>query len=516
MSIISNPIETGNSVKKIIINEEIWQTRVAILDDDKLQDICFDFHNKMDLERCFFKGKVSKVLPGIQTAFVNIGQPKAGFLHINEVDRTLAAEKIFSDVEEVQERSDVTRMVKHAMDIGKIFKEGDETLVQVIKEPIYEKGAKLTTCFTLPGKFVVLMPNIPQIGISKKIESRTERTRLKDLIQKKLPKGMGAIVRTTAENRAEKDIQKDLSFLITTWKSIIRKSKKANPGDKIHEDIPVSLRAVRDHLDEEVSAVIVDNKETQKSLIRFVKNFTPEQAQKIFLYDDNIPIFDKFNIEKQIDEALQKKVQLKSGGSLIIESTEAMCVVDVNTGRYTGKGKAEETIFETNIEAAEEIVRQLRLRNIGGLIVIDFIDMSSSAHKQKLSRFLEKTLKEKDKYQSVMLKVSEFGLVQMTRKRSGKTLFQQLMNVCPTCNAQGYIKSNSTISFDILKRFENQVENEGCKGSIILVVSTKIFDYLVHNEFQSLLLLEEKLLCKIILESNDEFEESQFSIEKIN
>ena len=351
MSIISNPIETGNSVKKIIINEEIWQTRVAILDDDKLQDICFDFHNKMDLERCFFKGKVSKVLPGIQTAFVNIGQPKAGFLHINEVDRTLAAEKIFSDVEEVQERSDVTRMVKHAMDIGKIFKEGDETLVQVIKEPIYEKGAKLTTCFTLPGKFVVLMPNIPQIGISKKIESRTERTRLKDLIQKKLPKGMGAIVRTTAENRAEKDIQKDLSFLITTWKSIIRKSKKANPGDKIHEDIPVSLRAVRDHLDEEVSAVIVDNKETQKSLIRFVKNFTPEQAQKIFLYDDNIPIFDKFNIEKQIDEALQKKVQLKSGGSLIIESTEAMCVVDVNTGRYTGKGKAEETIFETNIEA---------------------------------------------------------------------------------------------------------------------------------------------------------------------
>ena len=511
-----NPIHTGKLLKKIIINEEIWQTRVAILDKEKLQDIYFDFHNKIDLERCFFKGKVSKVLPGIQTAFVNIGQPKAGFLHINEVDRTLAAKKIFIDTEEIQEREDITRIVKHAMDIGKIFKEGDEILVQAIKEPIYEKGAKLTTCFTLPGKFVVLMPNIPQIGISKKIESRTERIRLKDLIQKKLPKGMGAIVRTTAENRPEKDMQKDLSFLISTWKSITKKSERAKPGDKIHEDIPVSLRTVRDHLDNEIAAVIVDNVETQKSVIRFVKNFTPEQSQKIFLYNDHIPIFDKFNIEKQIEEALQKKVPLKSGGSLIIESTEAMCVVDVNTGRYTGKGKLEETIFETNIEAAEEIVRQLRLRNIGGLIVIDFIDMTSASNKQKLSRFLEKTLKEKDKYQSVMLKVSEFGLVQMTRKRSGKTLVQQLMNVCPTCNAHGYIKSRSTISFDILKHFKNQVESEGCKNSIILVVSTKIFDYLIHNEFQALLLLEEELHCKIILESNDEFEESEFSVKKID
>jgi len=504
-------------LKKIVINNEEWQTRVAILRNNKLQDIYFDIHSKVELEKCFFKGTVSKVLPGIQTAFVEIGQQKSGFLHISEIDRALAAEKMFEvqSVDESQEQGSFKRTVKQTMDISKIFKEGEQILVQVLKEPIYEKGAKLTTCFTLPGRFVVLMPNIPQIGISKKIDSKNERIRLKEILLKNLPKGMGAIIRTTAEKKDSKAIIKDLSFLISTWKSIVKKHKRAKPGDKIHKDLPIALRAARDHLDDDVDSVLVDNASTERSLSKFISNYAPEHANKIKLYNGTISLFDKFDIEKQISEALQKKVSLKSGGSIIIESTEAMTVIDVNTGKYIGKGSLEDTILKTNLEAAEEVVRQLRLRNIGGLIVIDFIDMAEMSNRQKLSRFLEKTLKERDKYQSVTLKVSEFGLIQMTRKRSGKTLVQQLMRVCPTCQSHGFVRSITTISLEMLRDLKKELLRKNISETITFSVSNEIFDHLIHNEFQSILALEKSVNCKIILESNPKCGQSQYFIEPV-
>jgi ribonuclease G len=280
-------------------------------------------------------------------------------------------------------------------------------------------------------------------------------------------------------------------------------------GETIYEDLPIALRAVRDHLDNDVDAVIIDDKETLDSVKKFVKNYTPEQSKKILLHKSPPSLFDEYEVEKQIVEAMQKKVTLKSGGSIIIEATEAMTVIDVNTGKYTGKGSLEETILKTNIEAADEVVRQLRLRNIGGLIVIDFIDMATQANRQKLSRFLEKSLKERDKYQSVLLKVSEFGLIQMTRKRSGKTLTQQLMNVCPTCHARGYVKSILTISFEILQKFHAEVLRKNIKKTTILTVKPEVFEYLLHNEFQSLLKLEKKLNFKIILESNEKLKDIQ-------
>jgi len=504
-------------LKKILINKNSWQTRIAILENNNLVDIYFDTHTKQDLEKCFFKGRVAKVLPGIQTTFVDIGQKKAGFLHISEIDRALATEKTaeFLQVDDTTEQAGLQRKIKNAISIEKIFNAGQDILVQAIKEPVYEKGAKLTTCFTLPGKFVVLMPNIPQIGISKKIEKREERIRLKEILLKNLPKDMGAIIRTTSENRSEKDIKKDLSFLISTWNSIQKKFKRSKAGDKIHEDVPFALRAVRDHLDEDVEMVIVDDPKEQSLLYKFVKGFTPEQADKIKYYQGPPELFEKFDINKQIDKALDKKVALKSGGSLIIETTEAMTVVDVNTGKYTGKDNLEDTILKTNLEAAGEVARQLRLRNIGGLIVIDFIDMASQGNRLKLSRFLEKTLREKDKYQSVTLKISEFGLVQMTRKRSGKTLVQQLTNVCPTCSSYGFIKSVSTISFEVLRDFKNEVLRQHLKGSIILLVSGPVFKYLINNEYQSILSLEKQLGCKVVLESNEKLQLAQFKIEKV-
>jgi ribonuclease G len=399
--------------------------------------------------------------------------------------------------------------------ISKIVTEGDSILVQVSKEPVYEKGAKMTTCFTLPGRFFVLMPNIPRLGVSKKIDDRDERIRLKDIIKSALPEGMGGIIRTTSESRDQDELIKDVRFLLETWETIQSRLATAKPQEKIYEDIPLSFQVGRDCLDGDVEAVITDDKKSQAELYKFVRTIAPEHAMKIMLYDDIIPIFQQYDIEKQIEQALDKKVHLRSGGSLIIESTEAMTVVDVNTGRFTGKANLEDTILKTNLEAAEEIARQLRLRNIGGLIVIDFIDMATSTNRQKLFNVFEKTLKEHDRFQSVVLKVSEFGLVQMTRKRSGKTLMQQLMQDCKACHGLGVVKSLQSDSFAILRAIE-EVLSKGDHGKEISVgLHPSVFEYLSSIEYNAILDLEKQFKIKIALETNPSLYLAQYKIKTI-
>ncbi|CDK30678.1 Rne/Rng family ribonuclease [Candidatus Babela massiliensis] len=492
-------------MKKILINEDTWQTRVAITQDDELQNIYFWSKNIEPLERSFFKGIITKVLPGIQTAFVDIGQERAGFLHISEIDRDLSIKKmeLNEHLENIDDEEEQKPEQYQQPDISKILKEGETILVQVSKEPVYEKGAKLTTCFTLPGRFLVLMPNIPRIGISKKIESKDERQRLKEILLNNLPKSMGVIIRTTSEFKNESEILQDLNYLIENWNIIQRKFKEANPKEKIYQDLDLSLQVVRDYLDNDVESVITDNKDAQTRIYKFVKQIAPEYTHKIKYYEGPPSLFEKYNIEKQIEQALEKKVYLKSGGSIVIETTEAMTVVDVNTGRYTGQSNLEETILKTNIEASEEITRQLRLRNIGGLIVIDFIDMSNHANKQKLFRHFEKALKEKDKFQSVLLKISEFGLVQMTRKRSGKTLIQQLTNQCSNCHGLGFTKSIQNESFAILRKIKEELEKRKPGTNILLTLHPSIFHYITNNEYNSILQLEKNYKSKITLISKD-------------
>ncbi len=503
-------------MKTIVINNETWQTRVAVLNNDRLQDVFFDTSSTEDLERCFFKGKVAKVLGGIQTAFIDIGQNKAGFLHISEVDRSLATEKVLGYLQEGDDsREDFSHQeIKSSMDMAKIFNEGDEVLVQVIKEPIYEKGAKLTTCFTLPGKFIVLMPNIPQVGVSKKIEDRDERARLKEIVTTLLPEEMGAIIRTTADKRSYNSLKKDIALLLSTWTEITKKYKTATVGEKIYQDLPLPLRVVRDHLDEDVERVVTNNPTIHQELCDFTERLTPEFVTKVHLYKGVQPLFERFNVDDQIDKALQKKVPLKSGGSIIIESTEAMTVIDVNTGKFVGSGNMEDTILKTNMEAAEEVVIQLRLRNIGGIIVIDFIDMAIRANQYKLSNFLEKTLRERDRFQSVALKVSEFGIIQMTRKRSGKTLVQQLTNPCPTCHGYGYTISTQSLTYEVLRLFSDDMKKKPRTGAISLSVPPVVFDYMVHNEYKTILQLEKEFNCRITLESAHSLRDSQFKINK--
>ncbi len=502
-------------MKKILIDYEPWQIRIAITRNGELQNIYFSTHVHKILERSFFKGIAIKVLPGIQTAFVDIGQEKAGFLHISEIDRELAIQAInkYIQVDDYEEK-EPEKKSRPKRDISKILKEGDPILVQVSKEPIYEKGAKLTTCFTIPGRFLVLMPNIPRIGVSKKIEDREERIRLKNIIRNHLPEGMGVIIRTTSNGREEKALLKDLNYLVREWRNIVTTFDKAEPQEKIHEDLDLSLQIVRDHLDDDIEAVITDNKKNQDSIYKFVKKIAPEYTHKIKLYDGIRNIFDFYNVEQQIEQGLEQKAFLKSGGSLVIETTEAMSVVDVNTSRFVGKTNLEDTIFKTNLEAAEEVVRQLNLRNIGGLIVIDFIDMAIPANRQKLFQFFEKILRERDKFQSVVLKVSEFGIVQMTRKRSGKTLIQQLTSRCSTCKGLGFIKSVQTESYSVLRNLKQDLHTKKLGPEIIFIVSPHIFEYITSIEYNAILSLEKLFKCKLTLLSDNNLVSSEYKIKK--
>lgn len=501
-------------MKNIIINQTPWQTRIAIIREGKLENIHFSAPVTESLERMFFRGIVKKVLPGIQTAFVDIGQPKAGFLHISEVDRELAIENISKTTELDDEPVKPVFNARQPPNIKNIFTEGDPVLVQVSKEPIYEKGAKLTTCFTLPGRFIVLMPVIPRIGISKKIGAKEERQRLKETVQKYLPEGMGAIIRTTSDGCTEKQLSKDIEYLLETWNAITKSYKAATTVTKLHQDLDLPLQVIRDYLDDDVESIVTDDKQSQSDIYKFIKIVAPEYSQKVTLYGGPEPIFEHFGLEKQLAEILEKRVSLKSGGSLIIESTEAMTVVDVNTGKFIGKSNLEDTIFKTNIEAAQEIVRQLRLRNIGGLIVIDFIDMANTAHRHKLFTFFDKTLRERDKFQSVVLKVSEFGLVQMTRRRSGKTLIQELTTTCTECKGLGFVESVQSMAYQILRQVQQECKLKKCKDGIVVGVHPAIFDYLISIEYNAILSLEKMCSCKIEFERVATLRMDHYKLEK--
>jgi ribonuclease G len=502
-------------MKKIIINKTAWQTRIAITRDNRLQNIYFSGQpgQMTHLERLYFKGKITKVLPGIQTAFVDIGQPKAGFLHISEVDRDLAIERMSKEMQVDEDQPQPKKYIRREkLDISKIFKEGDDVLVQVSKEPVYEKGAKLTTCFTLPGRFLVLMPNIPRIGISKKIEDRQERMRLREIVGSHLPEGMGAIIRTSSQDHTKQEIVKDLNYLVSLWQAILKNFETAAVAEKIHEDLPLSLQIVRDNLDDDVEAVITDDRDSQQEIYKFIKKSAPEYSELVRYYNNPINIFDFYGIQDQIDQALDKKVELKSGGSLIIESAEAMTVVDVNTGKFIGKTNLEDTILKTNLEAAEEVVRQLRLRNIGGLIVIDFIDMATSQNRQKLMRHFEKTLKEQDRFQSVVLKVSEFGLVQMTRKRSGKTLQQQLTEACHCCKGTGHVMSLQNECFMLLSALESELKDVAAHAECTVYVHPDMFAFITKDQYNSILALEKMFQGKIVLESKEALKRGEHHI----
>jgi len=461
---------------ELLVNVTPRETRVAMVENGVLQEIVIERARRRGLVGNIYKGIVSRVLPGMQAAFVDIGLERAAFLHISDVATGDEAEGVVEPTGE----ENITRLLR----------EGQELLVQVIKDPLGSKGARLTMHITIPSRYLVFMPNAQNIGVSQRIESEAERQRLRDVVvaaRGENGKG-GYIVRTAAEGAADEAIQSDLAFLSRLWASICERIQTTPAGQVVHEDLPLVLRVLRDIADADVEKMRIDSRETFQRVERFVSRFSPDLRDKLEYYPGERPIFDIYGIDDEIQKALQRKVQLKSGGHLVIDQTEAMTTIDVNTGAYVGHRNLEETIFKTNLEAAQAIARQLRLRNLGGIIIIDFIDMQQDDHKRQVLRALEKHL-ERDYANCHISEISHLGLVQMTRKRTRESLEHVLCETCPTCGGRGSIKTAETVCYEIFREILREARQFDA-GQLLVLASQEVVDLLVDEESTSLAELE--------------------------
>ena len=460
--------------EEILINVTPRETRVALVENGVLQEVFVERAGRRGLVGNIYHGKVCRVLPGMQAAFVDIGLERAAFLHASDVE----------------ERHGDSGAVSGSSDISQLLHEGQELSVQVIKDPLGTKGARLTTQITIPSRFLVLIPHISNVGISQKIEDESERVRLRDIIQLFTTEqdGCGYIARTAAEGASAEALRADMMFLRKLWQSVCEKPRSHKPGTVIYEDLPLSVRVMRDMVDDQFERVRIDSRESYQRVQQFCTQFMPELETRVEYYPGERPIFDIYGVEDEIHKALDRKVQLKSGGYLIIDQTEAMTTADVNTGGYVGHRNLEETIFKTNLEASQAIARQLRLRNLGGIIIIDFIDMQQEEHKRQVLRALEKCL-EKDHARTHITEVSSLGLVEMTRKRTRESLEHVLCETCPTCNGRGSLKTAETACYEIFREILRESRQFDAQQLLVLA-SQEVVDLLLDEESASLAELE--------------------------
>jgi ribonuclease G len=432
--------------REIVINATKHESRIAVLDEGQVVELSVERTRHRTIVGNIYKGRVTKVLPGMQSAFVDLGLERDAFLYVSDVIEDL--EEFESETPDELHLDEVPQHRPEAS-IADLLREGQEVLVQVSKDTIAGKGARITSHITLPGRFLVYMPTVSHIGVSRRIEDEAERTRLKEILERIRPAGLGGfIVRTAGEARNEEDFVADLKYLTDLWEQIKRRAEKSSAPSVIHHDLDLVLRAIRDVLSPEFKSVWVDSVEQYQRIVEFLDHIQPNLVSRVRLYRRDEPIFDEFGIEGEIAKALKSKVWLKSGGYIVINQTEALVAIDVNTGKYVGRRNLEETVFKTNIEAAKEIVRQIRLRDLGGIIVLDFIDMEVPENRARLFETLENEIK-KDRSKTKILQISEFGLIEMTRKRVRQSLERSLTQACPYCGGSGRIKSNTTIALEI-------------------------------------------------------------------
>ena len=485
--------------EELLINITPQEVRIAYIENGVLQEVHIERSSKRGIVGNVYRGKVSRVLPGMQAAFIDAGLDRTAFLHASDIVRQI-------------DEDEPPRGPKTENQIVDLLKEGQDVVVQVIKDPIGTKGARLTTQISIPSRFLVFMPGANHIGISQKIDDPDERQRLKDIIQSHAQeyKPGGYIVRTVAEGVSEEALVKDILFLQKLWTAIDDKQKTESADRLLHEDLPLVMRTMRDLGDIELEKIRIDSRETSTKVNNFVSKFIPELANRIEHYPGERPIFDIYGVEDEILKALQRKVQLKSGGYLIIDQTEAMTTVDVNTGAFVGHRNLEETIFKTNLEATQAIVRQLRLRNLGGIIIIDFIDMTDPEHRRQVLRALEKNL-DKDRAKTYISEVSSLGLVEMTRKRTRESLEHILCETCPTCSGRGSLMTAETVCFDIFREILREARQFDAQKLLVLA-SQSVIDALVDEESTSFAELEEFIGKPIKLQVESEYTQEQFDV----
>ena len=488
---------------ELLINITPQESRVALLENGVLQEVLIERLSRRGIVGNIYKGRVSRVLPGMEAAFIDIGLDKSAFLHASDLTAPPMEDLHTDDLLKKQP----------APQIHEVLYEGKQLLVQVIKDPLGSKGARLTTYITLPSRFLVLMPDNQTIGISGKIESAEERERLRSLIQTiraEFGDKYGFIVRTAADGISEESLRQDLQFLLRLWDSIEQSALSATQSNLVYSDLPLVLRVLRDMVGEPIQKVLIDSRETAIKVREFSEKYIPDLAAHIEHYPGERPIFDLHGVEEEIQKSLQRKVPLKSGGYLIVDQTEAMTTIDVNTGGFVGSRNLEETIFRTNLEAAQAIARQLRLRNLGGIIILDFIDMTQSDHKQQVIKTLEKAL-EKDYAKTYISEVSPLGLVEMTRKRTRESLEHILCESCSTCNGRGYIKTAETVCFEIFREILRAVRQFDAKELLVLAAQD-VIDRLLDEESDSLAELQEFVSVAVRLQVEALYNQEQFDV----
>jgi ribonuclease G len=497
--------------KEMIISCSPHETMVAILEDDLVAEIFVERERQRGVVGNVYKGRVSKVLPGMQSSFIDLGLERDGFLYVADVVDAL--EDLEADEDGASREAAGEKAQARIEDL---LKEGQEILVQVVKEPLGTKGARLTSHVTMAGRFLVFMPTVDHIGISRKIESRDERARLRGIVREfRESRGFngGVIIRTAAAGRPKEDIVSDLEAFHGIWLEIRQRMETSRAPAVVYQEQSLVSKLIRDLLTDEFQSIRIDNAQEYERIVELVQRIMPALASRVKLYAKPYPIFDEYGVTPEIDKALKSKVWLKSGGSIVINQTEALVAIDVNTGRYVGKkssGRLEDTIVKTNLEAVKEIVRQVRLRDLGGIIVLDFIDMEEKKNRQKILQAVEQELK-KDRSPSKALQVSDFGLVIITRKRVKQSLERVLTEPCPYCSGSGVIKSSSTICYEILNEIK-KIGGDLNGHRVLLRVNPDIARALREEEAAVLKDLQQSIGRDITVKADVHLHHEQFDV----
>lgn len=483
---------------ELLINITPSETRVAYIDGGILQEIHIEREAKRGLVGNIYKGRVSRVLPGMQAAFVDIGLDKAAFLHASDI---MPHTECVAGDEQQNFR---------VRDIAELVSQGQDLMVQVVKDPLGTKGARLTTDITLPSRYLVFMPGAQHVGVSQRIASEEERERLKTVVSSYCNDLGGFIIRTAAEGVGEDELAQDAAFLNRLWTKVLERKRRNQTRTMLYGELALAQRVMRDFVEATLDHIRIDSRLTYEQLLEFTSEYIPEMTGKLEFYDGSQPIFDLFDVENEIQRALDRKVVLKSGGYLIIDQTEAMTTIDINTGAFVGHRNLEETIFNTNIEATQTIARQLRLRNLGGIIIIDFIDMNDEDHRRRVQHSLEQALM-KDRVKSTINGFSALGLVEMTRKRTRESLEHVLCQECSICKGRGRVKTVETVCYEILREIV-RVHRAYDSDRFLVYASTNVGEALKTEESHALAEVEIFVGKRVKIQIEPLYSQEQFDV----
>jgi ribonuclease G len=505
---------------EILINRSSRETRVARLENGQLAELHIERARDRGIVGNIYKGKVTRVLPGMQAAFLEIGLSRTAFLYVTNIvdpNREAPEEEDEEAAEEGEEGAAAPRPARAApvaaesLNISELIREGEKVLVQAVKEPLGTKGARLTGYVSVPGRYLVYLPDSRNIGVSRRIENPEERARLKSILEKHRPAQGGFIVRTVAEGASEKNVKDDMEYLVKLWGSIKKAAdKQAQPG-LVHADLDLTMRILRDRVTEDVDRIVVDDLETFKRITKFIQSFLPRFKKRIELHTEKTGLFEHYGIESEINRAIARKVWLKSGGYIIVDETEALTAIDVNTGRFVGRRNLEDTILQTNLEAVKEIAYQIRLRNLGGIIVLDFIDMGNAVSRDRVYQALLEELR-KDPVRTNVLPISDIGLIEMTRKRTQESLRQKLTSPCSYCEGKGFMKSRETMAAEILRACEKEAATGTGETGLVLYCHPSIAEFFAEEDRLAVEDVETRLARRLTIKTDPNLHAEEYEI----